>query len=48
MIDHLCFLERNFLLEKIEDMNELTQNSTLMNKLINATERSIKIQTNAF
>ncbi|KNC35749.1 hypothetical protein PFLG_00998 [Plasmodium falciparum RAJ116] len=38
--DHLCFLERNFLLEKIEDMNELTQNSTLMNKLINATERS--------
>ncbi|SPJ08578.1 conserved Plasmodium protein, unknown function [Plasmodium sp. DRC-Itaito] len=37
---HLCFLQRKFLLEKIEDMNELTQNHALMNKLINATERS--------
>ncbi|SOV73955.1 conserved Plasmodium protein, unknown function [Plasmodium sp. gorilla clade G3] len=37
--DHLCFLQRNFLLEKIEDMNELTQNNALMNKLIDETER---------
>ncbi|SOV10910.1 conserved Plasmodium protein, unknown function [Plasmodium sp. gorilla clade G2] len=37
--DHLCFLQRKFLLEKIEDMNELTQNNALMNKFIDKTER---------